>query len=89
MAMVQQGNAQWWNIGWHFVRLYHLLFRRITHGASRLQEINADRVAARAYGKQAFEEGLRHVIKRDVAERYRSAMAAQDAGPEPGFEGRR
>ena len=63
VAMLQQGNAQWWNIGWQFVRLYHLLFRRITHGASRLQEINADRVAAGVYGKEAFEEGLRHVIR--------------------------
>jgi tetratricopeptide (TPR) repeat protein len=86
VAMIQQGNAQWWNIGWHFVRLYHWLFRRITHGASRLQEINADRVAARAYGKQAFEEGLRHVIRRDVAERYRVAMADEDAGFESRVE---
>jgi len=86
MAMIQQGNAQWWNIGWQFVRLYHLLFRRITHGASRLQEINADRVAARAYGKRSFEAGLRHVIKRDVAERYRAAMAEREAGVDAGAE---
>ena len=38
-----------------FVRLYHFIFRRITHGASRLQEINADRVAARLCGRDAFE----------------------------------
>jgi tetratricopeptide (TPR) repeat protein len=80
VAMYQQGNAQWWNIGWQFVRLYHLLFRRITHGASRLQEINADRVAAGVYGKEAFEEGLRHVIRRDVSVRYREAMAGADPG---------
>jgi tetratricopeptide (TPR) repeat protein len=78
MAMAQGGNAQWWNVGWQFVRLYHLLFRRITHGASRLQEINADRVAARAFGKEAFEEGLRHVIRRDVALRYQQAVAQNE-----------
>ncbi len=80
MAMVQQGSAQWWNIGWQFVRLYHLLFRRITHGASRLHEINADRVAAGVYGKEAFEEGLRHVIRRDVSVRYREALAGRESG---------
>jgi tetratricopeptide (TPR) repeat protein/Zn-dependent protease with chaperone function len=74
MAMLERGNAQWWNIGWQFIRLYHWLFRRITHGASRLQEINADRVAARSFGKEAFEEGLRHVIRRDLALRYRKAI---------------
>ncbi len=77
-AMLESGHAAWWNIGWQFVRLYHLLFRRITHGASRLQEINADRVAARAFGKEAFEEGLNHVIHRDVALRYQQAIARQD-----------
>ena len=70
MAMIQRGSAQWWNIGWQFVRLYNLLFRWITHGASRLQKINADRVTARAFGKEAFEEGLRHVSRRDVALHY-------------------
>ena len=63
-----------------------LLFRRITHGASRLQEINADRVAAGVYGKEAFEEGLRHVIRRDVSVRYREAMAGQDPGDQTDHE---
>jgi tetratricopeptide (TPR) repeat protein len=66
-AMAQQGNLEWWNIGWQFLRVYHHVFRRITHGASRLQEINADRVAARLCGKEAFEAGLRHVVRRDLA----------------------
>jgi tetratricopeptide (TPR) repeat protein len=48
---------------------------RRSGGASRLQEINADRVAARAFGKEAFEEGLRHVIRRDVALHYQQAVA--------------
>jgi tetratricopeptide (TPR) repeat protein len=48
---------------------------RRSGGASRLQEINTDRVAARAFGKEAFEEGLRHVIRRDVVLHYQQAVA--------------
>jgi tetratricopeptide (TPR) repeat protein len=74
IAMVQAGQAVWWNIGFQFLRLYHFLFRRISHGATRLQEILADRAAARLYGPLHFEEGLRHVVRRqfefkDIAER--------------------
>jgi hypothetical protein len=43
-----------------------LLFLRISHGASRLQEILADRHAALAYGGEAFAQGLKHVVLRDV-----------------------
>jgi tetratricopeptide (TPR) repeat protein len=76
IAMAQQGQLEWWNIGWQFVRLYHLLFRRITHGASRLQEINADRVAARLCGPKAFEGGLRHVIRCDVGQKVKASRSA-------------
>jgi len=38
----------------------------ISHGASRLQEVLADRWAASLYGAEAFEAGLRHVIERSV-----------------------
>jgi Zn-dependent protease with chaperone function len=66
MAMARSGYAVWWNIGFLFVRIYHFLFRRISHGASRLQEVLADRMAALKYGADAFEEGLRHVIRRSL-----------------------
>jgi hypothetical protein len=46
--------------------VYEFLFRRISHGAIRLQEVLADRMAAHVYGPAAFEEGLRHVIARSV-----------------------
>lgn len=65
-AMATAGQAEWWNIAFQFLRVYHFIFRRITHGATRLQEVLADRVAVRIYGAAAFEEGLRHVIRRDV-----------------------
>jgi Zn-dependent protease with chaperone function len=65
-AMAMAGQAAWWNIAFQFLRVYHFIFRRITHGATRLQETLADRVAVRNYGAEAFEEGLRHVIRREV-----------------------
>jgi hypothetical protein len=45
---------------------YFRVFLRITLGASRLQEILADRYAALAYGAQNFIEGLRNVIRQSV-----------------------
>ena len=42
------------------------MFLFISQGASRLQEMLADRWAAFAYGSRAFEEGLQHVIARSV-----------------------
>jgi len=65
-SMGQSGTATFYNIAFQFLRFYHFLFRRITHGASRLQEILADRVAVYQYGADAFREGLRHVIRRDI-----------------------
>ena len=65
-AMARAGQAVSWNIAFQFLRLYHFLFRRISHGATRLQEVLADRAAARLYGAQPFEEGLRHVVRRQI-----------------------
>lgn len=65
-AIGRAGQAVWWNIAFQFLRAYHFIFRRITHGATRLQEVLADRVAVRNYGADSFEEGLRHVIRRSV-----------------------
>ncbi len=65
-AIGRAGQAVWWNVAFQFLRAYHFIFRRITHGATRLQEVLADRVAVRNYGADSFEEGLRHVIRRSV-----------------------
>jgi hypothetical protein len=65
-AMALSGQAVWWNVAFQFLRVYHFIFRRISHGATRLQEVLADRVAASRYGAQAFEEGLTHVIRKSV-----------------------
>jgi len=66
VAMCQAGQATYSNVAFHFLRFYNFLFRRISHGATRLQEILADRVAAQTYGALALEGGLRHVIRRSL-----------------------
>lgn len=64
LAMYSAGQATWLNAAFHFLRAYNFIFRRISHGATRLQEVLADRVAAQTYGAFAFEGGLMHVIRR-------------------------
>lgn len=66
IAMVNAGQNTRLNIAFHFLRLYDFLFRRISHGATRLQEVLADRVAAQAYGPAAFQGGLNHVIRQNI-----------------------
>ena len=66
IAMLEAGQNSWLNIAFHFLRFYNFIFVRISHGATRLQEVLADRVAALHYGPAAFEAGLRHVIRRSV-----------------------
>ncbi|HKQ76310.1 MAG TPA: tetratricopeptide repeat protein [Blastocatellia bacterium] len=78
-AMAMAGQAVWWNVAFQFLRVYHFIFRRITHGATRLQEILADRVAVRNYGAESFEEGLRHVIRREVEFNRIASKEIEDA----------
>lgn len=60
------GQAHWFNPAWLFINGFYRVFLRITLGASRLQEILADRYAAIAYGKRNFIEGLKHVVRQGV-----------------------
>jgi Zn-dependent protease with chaperone function/tetratricopeptide (TPR) repeat protein len=64
--LAKNGAADWYNPAWIFVNGFHRVFQRISQGASRLQEVLADRWAAILYGAQSFEDGLRHVIDRGV-----------------------
>jgi len=64
--LANAGAANWYNPAWLFVNGFHRVFLRISQGASRLQEVLADRWSAILYGAAAFEEGLRHVIGRSV-----------------------
>ncbi|HSF16452.1 MAG TPA: M48 family metalloprotease [Vicinamibacteria bacterium] len=65
-TMAVSGAATWYNPAWLFLNLFLLLYLRISHGASRLQEVLADRWAVLAYGKRAFADGLRHAVRRAV-----------------------
>ncbi|MGC3969886.1 MAG: M48 family metalloprotease [Pirellulales bacterium] len=66
LAVVMRGKIRRWDVALRFLLFYHLIFRRLTFGASRLQEIFADRTAVMKYGAGAFCEGLRHAIRRSV-----------------------
>ena len=81
VAMVQAGQAVWWNLAFQFLKVYHFIFRRLSYGATRLQEVLADRVAVSHYGAAAFEEGLRHVVRRGIEfedAAYRELTAASN-----------
>jgi len=64
--LVQSGSAAWYNPAWLFLQVFYRVFLRISHGASRLQEILADRWAVLSYGAGSFESGMRHVIASSV-----------------------
>ena len=66
VALAEGGAAAWYNPAWLFVNGFNRVFLRISQGASRLQEVLADRWATFAYGADAFERGLRHVVERSV-----------------------
>jgi Tfp pilus assembly protein PilF/Zn-dependent protease with chaperone function len=78
-AIAKRGKIRWWDLAVQFLRLYHFLFRRLTFGASRLQEVLADRLAVQCYGSTAFSQGLRHVIRRSVEFDLSMDRAVRDA----------
>ena len=65
-GLAASGAAAWYNPAWLFLNVFYRIFLRISQGASRLQEVLADRWAAAIYGATAFEQGLRHVIERSI-----------------------
>jgi Zn-dependent protease with chaperone function len=65
-GLAASGQATWYNPAWWFVNGYNKIFLRITLGASRLQEILADRFAALAYGIRNLTGGLTHLIRQAV-----------------------
>lgn len=66
MGLIMNNLNKWYNPAWIFINSFHRIFLRVTHGASRLQEILADRYAAMSYGAKAFAEGLAHVVKQGI-----------------------
>ena len=65
-SLARGGAAAWYNPAWLFINGFYRVFLRISQGASRLQEVLADRWAAFAYGAEAFEQGLTHVIRQSI-----------------------
>lgn len=65
--LASRGLARWYNPAWWFINGFSKVFFRITLGASRLQEILADRYAALAYGAQDLIDGLTRIIRQDLA----------------------
>jgi Zn-dependent protease with chaperone function/Flp pilus assembly protein TadD len=65
-GLIRSGAALIYNPVWWFVMAYQRIYLRVTLGASRLQEVLADRYAAMAYGSQNFIDGLQSVIRQSI-----------------------
>jgi Zn-dependent protease with chaperone function len=78
--LVSAGLATWYNPAWWFVTIYNRIFLRITLGASRLQEILADRFAALAYGAQNLAGGLQQLIRQNLTFAFQVEAEVKQAG---------
>jgi hypothetical protein len=65
-SLAASGQARWYNPVWLFLRAFDRLFARITRGASRLQEVLADRYAALAYGADHLIAGLTQITRQGL-----------------------
>lgn len=65
-GLAMSGQARGYNPAWLFVNGFYHIYLRITLGASRLQEILADRYAAIAFGSQNFIDGLEHIVRQGL-----------------------
>lgn len=66
ITLASNGLNTWYNPAWWFIKGFNSAFALITLGASRLQEILADRLAGIAYGTKNFVTGLTHVIRQSL-----------------------
>jgi Zn-dependent protease with chaperone function len=66
IRLARSGAAGAYNPVWWFLRAYHRIYLGVSQGASRLQEVLADRWSVEAYGTAAFVAGYRHVVARSV-----------------------
>ena len=78
VGLIEGGVATKINPAWWFLVGFSNLFSRISQGASRLQEVLADRWAAYAYGSEAFVSGLEHVIEQSVRFDARAAATLKE-----------
>ena len=66
IRLARSGAAGAYNPVWWFLRAYHRIYLGVSQGASRLQEVLADRWAIEAYGTAAFVAGYRHLVTRSM-----------------------
>ncbi|MDB4955723.1 MAG: Zn-dependent protease with chaperone function [Myxococcales bacterium] len=66
------------NPAWWFLRGYYRLYMRMSQGASRLQEVLADRAAIAAYGTNAFVSAHRKLISRSVEFQHQVDMVIRE-----------
>ena len=85
--LARSGLATWYNPAWWFVTIHYRIFLRITLGASRLQEILADRVAALAYGAHNLASGLEQLIRQNLTFAFQvDAEVKQAAAQQRGLQ---
>jgi len=65
-GLASKGQARFYNPAWLFINGFYRIYVRITLGASRLQEILADRYATLAYGAKNFSDGLTYVVHQSL-----------------------
>jgi Zn-dependent protease with chaperone function len=65
-SLASTGQARWYNPAWLFINGFHRVFLCVALGASRLQEILADRYAVLAYGARDFIDGLMHIVRQSL-----------------------
>ncbi|HEU4733839.1 MAG TPA: M48 family metalloprotease [Kofleriaceae bacterium] len=78
ISLARSGAAQAYNPVWWFLRGYHRIYLGVSQGASRLQEVLADRWAIRTYGTSGFVAGYRHVVTRSVEFDHRVNATIQE-----------
>lgn len=66
-GLIRSGAALVYNPAWWFIMGYQRIFLRVTLGASRLQEVLADRYAALAFGGQNLIDGLQGIIRQSIS----------------------
>lgn len=83
-SLAAKGLDHLFNPAWLFVNGYYRLFLRVTQGASRLQEVLADRSAALSCGVRDFVDGLRHVVRQSIRFDLQVGQEVQSSLPQGG-----
>jgi tetratricopeptide (TPR) repeat protein/Zn-dependent protease with chaperone function len=78
-AIVSRGPVRWWDVTAQFLRFYVPLYHRLTLGATRMQEVLADRVAVERYGSSAVVDGFHHIVRRQIEFQHLTSKAVSDA----------